>query len=70
MCHTLAEKKISMLMSNADVKLVRDTFIEPQYKTQTISCKRAIHSKTPDAKTNEVLIWTNFELNYTDRKEK
>lgn len=52
----IKEKNVKMLLSNADVKLVKDAFPSPTYKTQIISCRRAIHSKEPSARTNEVLI--------------
>jgi DNA adenine methylase len=51
---TLKEKGAKMLLSNADVPLVREAF--PSYETKIVSCRRAIHSKTPDARINEVLI--------------
>lgn len=49
---------VGMTMSNADVPLVRYAFKEPRYTTRVISCRRAINSKEPDSKTNEVLIQT------------
>ena len=49
-------KNVKMLLSNADVKLVKEAFPSPTYQTQIISCRRAIHSKEPSARTNEVLI--------------
>jgi len=55
MTHRLAEKRVKVIMSNADVPLVRAAFDEP-YHTQVISVRRAIHSKNPESKTNEVLI--------------
>ena len=42
------------IMSNADVKLVRDNF--PGFKIESIDCKRSINSKNPGAKTKEVII--------------
>jgi DNA adenine methylase len=54
-CQDMTSNKIKMVMSNAHVKLVTDAF-PPPYSTKIISCRRAIHSKEPDARTNEVLI--------------
>ena len=56
LCQSMKEKKVRMLMSNADVTLVKDAFPAP-YTTQIISCRRAIHSKEPDSRVNEVLIY-------------
>jgi len=58
-CRDMLSKNVKMLMSNAEVKLVKDAFPLPDFNTKIISCRRAIHSKEPDARTNEVLI-TNF----------
>jgi len=55
LCAEMKAKNVKMLMSNAEVKLVKDAFPAP-YTTKIISCRRAIHSKEPDARTNEVLI--------------
>ena len=51
-----SELKCDMLMSNSNVELVRDAFPESHYKIKTISCKRAIHSKDPNSKAEELLI--------------
>jgi DNA adenine methylase len=56
LCHDMNTKNISMLMSNADVKIVTDSFPSTQYDVYVISCRRAINSKNPSARTNEVLI--------------
>jgi DNA adenine methylase len=53
----LKEPKVpKVLLSNADVPLVRDNFTSEQYVISQILCKRSINSKNPDAKTNEVII--------------
>jgi DNA adenine methylase len=49
-------KGLNFVMSNADVLLVKEEFPEPLFVTRVISCRRAINSKEPDSKTNEVLI--------------
>ena len=56
LCKKLTTNKVKWVMSNADVKLVKDAFPAPQYETTIISARRAINSKNPEAKTNEVLI--------------
>ena len=54
--HRVSETNKKMLMSNADVKLVRDNFSSERYNITSILCKRAIHSKKPDSKAKEVII--------------
>ena len=56
LCAEMKAKNVRMVISNADVQLVRDAFPSPAYTTKIISCRRAINSKEPDARTNEVLI--------------
>jgi DNA adenine methylase len=56
MCNKLSEEKKKFMMSNADVKLVRQHFPEPKYNIKSILCKRAINSKNPDSKAKEVII--------------
>lgn len=54
--HRIKEKKAKFMMSNADVEIVRSKFPDCEYKTDIVVCRRAINSKNPEAKTNEVII--------------
>ena len=54
--HNLTDANIKIILSNADVNLVRENFSNEKYNTVSILCKRAINSKNPDAKTKEVII--------------
>lgn len=56
LCGDLTQTGVKFLMSNANVKMVKDAFPVPTYTTAIVECRRAIHSKKPDAKTKEVLI--------------
>ena len=53
--HKLTEENKKMMLSNADVTLVRDNFDE-KYRIIEVVCKRTINSKNPEAKTKEVII--------------
>lgn len=54
LCKELKKNNVKMMLSNADVPLVRAAFSE--YTTDIVSCRRAINSKNPESRTNEVLI--------------
>lgn len=56
LCSELHSRNVKLVMSNADVQLVRDAFPPSTYMVKVIECRRAINSKKPEAKTNEVLI--------------
>jgi len=56
LCRGLKGIGAKMLMSNAAVPLVKRAFPAPYYTMQTISCRRSIHSKNPEARADEVLI--------------
>ena len=58
MCENLRLNKIKFMMSNSNVKLVNDSFPKDKYLTEIIECRRAIHSKNPAKKTNEIIIKT------------
>ena len=54
--HILSEKNISLMMSNADVELIRQNYTNNKYNIESILCKRSINSKNPEAKAKEVII--------------
>jgi len=59
--HNLTEANTKVMLSNADVPLVRDNFTNEKYNISSILCKRSINSKNPGTKANEVII-RNYEL--------
>ncbi len=58
--HKLTESNKKIMLSNADVSLVRDNFCNgvtnEKYNISSILCKRSINSKNPEAKAKEVII--------------
>jgi DNA adenine methylase len=54
--HTLTESNKKIMLSNSDVKLVRENFTNERYNITSILCKRSINSKNPEAKAKEVII--------------
>jgi DNA adenine methylase len=54
--HVLTDTNKKIMLSNADVSLVRENFTSEKYKTLSIICKRLINSKNPEAKAKEVII--------------
>jgi len=54
--HILTDTNKKIMLSNADVILVRENFTNEKYNTLSILCKRSINSKNPDAKAKEVII--------------
>lgn len=57
LCNKIKNKGTKLLMSNSDVKLLRDAFLkENGFTIEVVECRRAINSKNPESKTNEVLI--------------
>ncbi len=54
--HKLTETNKKVMLSNADVSLVRENFTSEKYNTTSLLCKRTINSKNPNAKAKEVII--------------
>jgi DNA adenine methylase len=61
LCNKLTGENKKMMMSNADVELVRNNFKNDIYRIESIVCKRSINSKNPESKTKEVII-KNYSL--------
>ena len=57
MLHELKKEKIQWMMSNSSVNSVTDSFNDKKkYSIEKILCRRAINSKNPESKVNEVII--------------
>lgn len=56
LCDKLSNENKKIMMSNADVELVRQHFTTDKYNINPILCKRSINSKNPEAKAKEVII--------------
>jgi DNA adenine methylase len=52
----LNENNQKIMLSNADVDLVRKNFTDEKYKIVSVLCKRSINSKNPESKAKEVII--------------
>ena len=57
MLHELKKQNVNWMMSNSCTKLVLDNFNDnKKYSIEKILCRRAINSKNPESKVNEVII--------------
>jgi DNA adenine methylase len=54
--HNLTDSNKKIMLSNADVSLVRKNFSHEKYSITAILCKRSINSKNPECKAKEVII--------------
>ena len=50
-------KNNMIMMSNSNVELVTDSFSKDEFNYKILSCRRAINSKDPSAKTEEVIMF-------------
>jgi DNA adenine methylase len=55
-CHLMTAAGVKFSMSNAAVQEIMNRFTGPTYTTKKIECKRAINSKNPAAKAEEIII--------------
>lgn len=56
-CVNLKAAGIPFLLSNSDTELVRTSFPQNQFEIEELNAKRSIHSKRPQTRTTELLIW-------------
>lgn len=56
LCNKLCDENKKMMMSNADVNIVRHHFSIDKFNINAILCKRHINSKNPESKAKEVII--------------
>ncbi len=49
-------EKSSIMMSNSDVDLINEHFVQEKFLIEKILCRRSINSKNPESKTNEVVV--------------
>jgi DNA adenine methylase len=54
--HVLTENNVKILMSNSDVPLIRENFMNEKYIIKSFECRRSINSKNPQSTTSEVFI--------------
>jgi DNA adenine methylase len=60
LCKELRIKGVTVVLSNSDTTKVKDVFADSnEWTVSIIECRRAINSKKPNSKTNEVLIVSN-----------
>lgn len=55
--HSLREQGVRVVMSNADVEMVRGSFSSDIWKYDAINARRAVNSKNPQATQQEVVIY-------------
>jgi len=55
----IKESNSDMLMSNSDSDIIKNEFQDRCFKIETISCRRAINSKNPGSRANELLVHKN-----------
>lgn len=59
LCNKLTSEHKSIMISNADVDIIREQLSDEKYTITSIECKRKINSKKPESKAKEVII-TNY----------